>query len=287
MIRKLAGHASRVLFLLLAAGLAAATLVRFAPGFGVDDRELDARLSEESLAAIRASRAEHSGLLDFYARYLGGLLRGDFGDSHALNRPIRELIAERAPVTLRSVGVGLAGGWVAGLALAVVSVLVRRPWCDLMATLFSGAFLCLPAAVLALLFLFLGAPPQWAIALVVFPRVFRYAQNLLADTYRLPHVVMAAAKGLSKSRILAAHVMPSAGPQLLALGGVSLSIAFGSAIPIEAICDSPGIGQLAWQAAQGRDLPLLVTLTLLVMLATVIANALADLARGAPEVARG
>jgi peptide/nickel transport system permease protein len=51
----------------------------------------------------------------------------------------------------------------------------------------------------------------------------------------------------------------------------------GAAIPIEVICDSPGIGQLAWQAALSRDLPLLVNMTLFVTLVTLAANSAADL----------
>ena len=68
-----------------------------------------------------------------------------------------------------------------------------------------------------------------------------------------------------------------AAPQLLALGGVSISLALAAAIPVEALCDLPGIGQLAWKAALGRDLPLLVNLTLIVTLVTVVANSTADL----------
>ncbi|MFZ0396306.1 MAG: hypothetical protein WCF17_07435 [Terracidiphilus sp.] len=48
-------------------------------------------------------------------------------------------------------------------------------------------------------------------------------------------------------------------------------------IPLEALCDSPGIGQLAWQAALSRDLPLLVNLTMLFTLVTLGANLAADL----------
>ena len=54
-------------------------------------------------------------------------------------------------------------------------------------------------------------------------------------------------------------------------------MALGAAIPIEVICDSPGIGQLAWQAALGRDLPLLVNMTLFVTLVTLGANSASDL----------
>jgi len=53
-------------------------------------------------------------------------------------------------------------------------------------------------------------------------------------------------------------------------------MAFGAAIPIEALCDSPGIGQLAWQAALNRDLPLIMNLTLLVTIVTVATNSLAN-----------
>jgi peptide/nickel transport system permease protein len=70
--------------------------------------------------------------------------------------------------------------------------------------------------------------------------------------------------------------MPSVAPQLLALAGVSVSIAFGAAIPIEALCDLPGIGQLAWKAATARDLPLLVAVTFLVIAMTQACNALSD-----------
>jgi len=64
---------------------------------------------------------------------------------------------------------------------------------------------------------------------------------------------------------------------------VSFAIAFGAAIPIEALCDSPGLGQLAWQAALSRDLPLIVNLTFVVCLVMLAANSLADLAGHAFE----
>jgi ABC-type dipeptide/oligopeptide/nickel transport system permease component len=55
-------------------------------------------------------------------------------------------------------------------------------------------------------------------------------------------------------------------------------MALGATIPVEVICDSPGIGQLAWRAVLGRDLPLLVNLTVLVAALTMAANSVSDLA---------
>jgi peptide/nickel transport system permease protein len=276
--RNLFHHAYGLLLTLLLGGLAAATLVRLAPGYGIDEREFDIRLSESSLESIRASRAAEHNLVMFYASYLGGLIHGNFGISHSLRRPVAELIKERGPVTLRLASVGLLGGWTLGLALALAAAQWKRTPLDLLSVSFCGLVLCLPAAVLGLLVLFTGAPRWWAIALVVFPKVFSYSRGLLDKASRAPHVLLARAKGLTKSRILLWHIVPSMLPETLALAGVSVSLAFSAVIPLEAVCDLPGVGQLAWQAALGRDVPLLVTVTLLLALITRVANAAADVA---------
>jgi ABC-type dipeptide/oligopeptide/nickel transport system permease component len=64
--------------------------------------------------------------------------------------------------------------------------------------------------------------------------------------------------------------------ELLALVGVTLALGLSAAIPLEVILDLPGVGQLAWKAALGRDLPLLVSLTLLIGAFTLIANTAAE-----------
>jgi len=94
--------------------------------------------------------------------------------------------------------------------------------------------------------------------------------------YSRPHIIAARARGLGEGRILCLHVVPVVAPQLLAIAGVSVSLAVGAAIPVEALCGLPGIGQLAWQAALARDLPLLVNITMLVTLVTLLANSSAD-----------
>ncbi len=113
----------------------------------------------------------------------------------------------------------------------------------------------------------------------MFPKIYRYSNNLLRQSYELPHVLTARAKGAGRWRILVWHVAPAALPQLIALMGVSISIAIGVLLPIEVVCDVPGIGQLAWQAAQSRDMPLMVNLTVIVTFITVCATTLSDTAR--------
>jgi peptide/nickel transport system permease protein len=282
MVHLLLRQARRILLTVLLGGLLGATLVRLGPGFGVDERELDSRLSAESQQAIRIQAARDNNIAAFYFRYLAGLVHGDFGFSRSLNRPVSQLLAERLPLTMLSLGYGVLGGVSIGLALALLTVWWRAPGADILPAVASGLCLAAPAAVIALVFLWLapwiGAPSRWAIALVVFPHVYRYAKNQLVATAQSPHVVAAQARGLSSWRVLWAHVFTPATPQLAALAGISVSLAFGASIPIEVICDTPGIGQLAWRAALDRDLPLLVTITVLVALMTLLVNSLADIA---------
>jgi len=140
----------------------------------------------------------------------------------------------------------------------------------------AALLLCLPAAMLAILFVLARIPAQFLLGLIVFPKVFRYSRNLLARSASLPHVLTARAKGLGTGRILLWHIFPTAAPQLLALAGVSISLAFTAAIPVEALCDLPGIGQLAWKAALGRDITLLINLTMIVTLVTLLANSISE-----------
>jgi peptide/nickel transport system permease protein len=268
--------AIKILITVLIGGFLGATLVRLAPGFGVDEEQLDGRLNARSIQALRDMHARDANLLAFYSDYLKRLLRGDLGESRTLQRPVSQLVAERLPETLKSVGLGLVLGWAAGFLLAVAIVMSRAWYLDLLGSLLVGIFLCLPAAVLALLFVLAQAPARLLLGLVVFPKIFRYSRNLLSRSSALPHVLTARAKGLGNMSVLVWHILPTAAPQLLALLGVTVSVAFTAAIPMEALCDLPGIGQLAWKAALGRDVALLVNLTMIVTLVTLVANSASD-----------
>jgi peptide/nickel transport system permease protein len=78
--------------------------------------------------------------------------------------------------------------------------------------------------------------------------------------------------------IAARYVLRTVAPQLIALFGVALVLAFGSAIPIEALCDVPGLGALALEAATSRDMPLLCGMALIITLFVTVVHAVGDLA---------
>jgi peptide/nickel transport system permease protein len=269
MFRALSLAFLRFLILMLVAGLAGATLVRIAPGFSSDEQELTPGLSSESIQAIRQTRLADSNVPRFYLRYLNGLVHGNLGTSRSLNQPVSDLLRDRLPVSLRSLALALLVAWSVGLTLAVGAFMVRSRWFALAADSSGGAFISTPAVVLALVFLMMRWPPVLAVGLLVFPKIYRYARNLMEECLEMPHIVVARAKGVGRWRLLGWHVVPVAFPQLIALVGVSISIGLGALLPVEVFCDVPGIGQLAWTAAQSRDLPLLVNLTLVISCLTI------------------
>lgn len=277
LVRAISRQLVTIVVTALVGGLLGATLVRLAPGFGVQESDLDTQLSAETRHALHQPDAGERNVLSYYGHYLSGLVHGDLGYSRSMDRPVSELLRDRLPETLQSLVIGVAGGWLLGLSLALPATWKRSPLYSTTATLVAGIFLCIPSAVLALLFLVAGSPGRIAIALIVFPKVFRFSRNLLINTYAMPHVLTAKARGLSRLRIFGWHVLPNMAGPLLALAGVTVSIAFGAAIPVEVVCDYPGLGQLAWRAALSRDVPLLVNLTLIIALVTVAANSLSDL----------
>lgn len=271
---KIVRQLATLLLTALLGGFLCALMVHNSPGYGTDESDLDARLSAASRSELRAERVPRQDIGRSYLHQMGAALHGDFGVSSSLQQPIGALIAARIPVTLKLMAYGIGGGWAVAFALALGAVL----WTGVsrLASVLSTVALCLPSAAMAIAIFAAGGPVRIIIALVLFPRLFDTLRNLLHDAYQRPHVLAARARGVGPAGILLRQVLPVCAPELLALAGISAVMAFGAAIPVETLCDLPGIGQLAWKAATARDLPLLVVLTMLITLLTQACNAAAD-----------
>ena len=256
-------------------------LVRFAPGFEVDSRELDSRLNSASIQHLRAARA--SGSLWSSIKSFGErVLSGNLGVSQALQQPIKTLIAERLAVTAKPLFSGILIGWIAALLVSILNHL-WGPLTTEITCAMSSWLLCIPAPVIALALMTRSAAPEstgyrvgGVVAMIVFSRVLLLTNRILARAAGAMHVDYARTKGLSHPRILFAHVLWPATPTLLAVIGASVGIAIGAVMPLEVVCDSPGIGQLAWLATQQRDLPLLLSVTFLVTVTAILASSIGD-----------
>jgi peptide/nickel transport system permease protein len=255
-----------------------AALLRLAPGIGMDERQFDLRLSNDRVAGLQHEN-QSPGIFSELRNFIIGVAQGNWGVSLSLHQPVRDLFAERAGLSLETLSAGLLTAWAVSFGAALLLVWLQRPKLDVCATLATGAWMCLPATVVSLLFLYFQSTPGLALAAILIPRSFRYFRNILQSASRQPWVMAAHARGVRVPGLLLRHLCRPAAPELLALVGVSISTAVSAIIPVEALCDSPGIGQLVWLSAAARDLPVLVHLTVLIAIVTCVANLVSDTAR--------
>ena len=255
-------------------------LVRWGPGFENDDRDLDTGLSVETRNSIHKRRADEGQLIEFSKKFILGAIRGDFGDSSTLGVPVRELIAERGPATLRILSIGIAVAWLVSLPWAISLVICRVRVIAGASILVNACLLCLPTAAIAALMLNANWPAEMVLAVALLPKVFQVSRSLITGAAQHTEVLAARARGLRSTRILGYYILPRVAGPLLAWLAATAGLAVGAVVPIEVICDVPGLGQLAWKAALARDLPVLVDLTLLVAIIIQLSNGAAGLVSG-------
>src|SRR5579862_4438438 len=111
--RRIARHGLTILATVLLGGFFSATLVRLAPGFDVDEAQLDPHLNSQSIEALRQARQDQHNVFLFYVRAVERAVHGDLGKSISLQQPIVKLLHDRAPVSIRLVALGLVMSWAA------------------------------------------------------------------------------------------------------------------------------------------------------------------------------
>jgi peptide/nickel transport system permease protein len=255
-------------------------LVRYGPGFETEERDLDPGLSASTRSALHNQRLAEGRLFEYARNFVSRALRGDLGESRTLGVPVRELIAERGPATLRILATGIAVSWLVGLLWATTLVILRTPALAGASTLLNACLLCLPTAAIAALLLNANWPAGMVLAMALLPKVFQVTRGLMMQAIGHSEVLAARARGLRTMRILCWYVLPRIAGPMLAWLAATTGLAIGAVVPIEVICDVPGLGQLAWKAALARDLPVLVVLTILVAIIIQISSSASALVAG-------
>ena len=105
----------------------------------------------------------------------------------------------------------------------------------------------------------------------------RMMRSSMIDVLRQDYIRTARAKGLRRGTILVRHALPNAILPVVAMIGIDIGIFMGGIVVVESVFGWPGIGQLAWQAIQRVDIPIIMGVTLVSALAIVIGNLIADL----------
>lgn len=253
-----------------AAFLMLTTLLWNAPG-----RDLDESLwgRRDSSAASPGGRP-WSSQTEFIGWYARELVQGRVGNSTQFDASVAGLIAERAPITVGHAWRGFAAAWAAALFAGIASHF--WPISGRAALGVGSLLLSMPAALIVLSLVLGGAAPWVGLAVCVWPKAYSYWETVLDQARRRTHVLALLAQGAGPWRVQWNAIWRPTARQFLGLLAVTVPLVLGALIPVEVLCDEPGLGQLAWRAVAGRDLPLLTTLTLLFTAVTCAMSLLAE-----------
>jgi peptide/nickel transport system permease protein len=261
----------RTITIVLLVIVGSTVLVRFAPGYLSDAREMDNRYAVEARSALAAETARTRSFPRMLLGEISGSLRGDFGVSRQFEVPVSELIRPRLAVSAGLLLRGLGLAWMAALCAALLSSTGRNP--SMLRQAPATVLLAIPTAALATFCLLADSGgPVLVMALLLAARDFKFLDYALRRAWLEPHVLQARAQGIGPLRLLVAHVVPSLAPQMGALASLSMVTALSALVPVEVIFNLPGLGQLAWNAALNRDLPVLLAVMILMALAVTLSG---------------
>jgi peptide/nickel transport system permease protein len=262
---------ARTLAIVVLVLVGSTVLVRFAPGYLSDAREMDSRYGDAARAELSAEAVKSGSPLHMLKNEIGGWMRGDAGISRQYDIPVFELIRPRLAVTggllLRSIVLA----WILAISASLLSSVGRSP--SIAWQVPGTLLLALPTAAMATLCLLANTGgPVLVMALLLAARDFKFLHRTLRKAWLDPHLLHARAQGIGTRRLLQAHIVPAIAPQLPALASLSIVTALSALVPVEVIFNVPGIGGLAWNAAMNRDLPVLLAVTMMMALAVTAAG---------------
>jgi peptide/nickel transport system permease protein len=270
---------------------------------------LGQRADAEALERLRRDYALDRPLPAQYLAWLGRLSRGDLGQSFREQRPVAEVLAERAPATARLAVAATVVSVVLGIAMGALAAL--RPGSTLDHLLMAGAVLGISTPVfwlgmmLALVFaVTLGWLPvsgygDGSLRHLVLPAltlgalhtgtVARMTRSSLLEVVRQDYMATARAKGLPEPVVLLKHGLRNALIPVVTVIGIGLADLLVGAPLTETVFAWPGLGRLLVAAVGQRDLPVVMGAVLVFALVYVLGNLLVDLAYLAidPRTRRG
>lgn len=249
----------------------------------------------ETVASIRAQLGLDLPFWRQYLRYLGNLAQGDLGRSYIQRTEVTALILSRLPATLQLMAGAILVELLIGLSAGILAAAKRGRALDRALMVASFAAVSAPQFVVGILLLYVfavqlgwfpiggyGTPahlvlPALTLGLLGGGWYARMTRSSMVDVLRQDFITTARAKGAGNARILFVHALRNAALPLVAMIGLDIGIFMSGAVVVESVFGWPGIGQLAWQAIQLVDIPVIVGVTTVAACFIVMGNLLADL----------
>jgi peptide/nickel transport system permease protein len=224
------------------------------------------------------------------------------GQSYRSGELVTTLIGQKLPATASLALGGMVLWLIIGVGTGLVSALRRGGITERLLTGFTLAGVATPVFITGILLLLVfcswlqwlpypsyvpitSDPQQWAwnlllpwlaLALVEAAKYARVTRSSLLETLAEDHIRTFRAYGVGERAIVWRHALRGALPPVIALSAIDLGTVFGGAVLTETLFGIPGLGQQLVQSVQVKDLPVVVGTVLVMGLAVVVANALAD-----------
>lgn len=252
-------------------------------------------VSAETYQRLRAELGLDEPLTVQFAKFAGGVLRGDFGKSHFTKRPVLMDVADRFPITLRLMVGAMLVAVVIGIPIGVISAARYGSTLDFIAMSVSTLGVSMPGFWVGLmLILVFSVQLGWlpvagvgGIRYYVLPSIAlgtssaaviaRLMRSSMVDALRTDYVRTARAKGVKESRVLLVHAMRNAFIPVLTVLGLQVGGLLAGAVVIETVFALPGLGRLLVQAVSSRDYPLVQGMALIIAAVYVTVNFVVDL----------
>jgi len=283
-------------------------LLRLAPGDPVEHL-LGPAASPDQVAAQRHALGLDRSIPVQYTAWVSRFVRGNWGVSIAKGRPVRTVLGDAWPATVRLVGLSLLLSYLLGIAIGAVQAQRRGSRTDTALSVMTVTLFAVPGYWLGLMLVMVFT--YWARALPAFgasgldadyltgwTRVAdglrhlilplatltligvggcaRFVRGAMLDLAAQPFVTTAHAKGLSAFQVTTRHVLRNALTPVVTLFGLSLPALFSGAVFVEAVFAWPGVGRVLVEAVQARDYPVVMAATTVSAVLVVAGNLLAD-----------
>jgi len=260
----------------------------------------------EEMAAARAKLGMDRPLVVQYLSWVGNGLRGDWGDSFWLHKPVTHAIGDTFPVSLQ---LGIAAFIITGIVavpIGIVSAVKRDTWMDYAGRLFAISFLSVPSfflSIMTIVFLakwFKWIPPRGFInpfedpignfQQMVFPAVIlgltfsagtmRLVRTTMLEVMREDYIRTARAKGVVEKGVILKHALRNALIPVITYWGVSIAALITGSVLIEVVFSLNGMGRLTVDAINQRDWPIVQAVVLFFVVITLSINLFVDLLYG-------
>ena len=229
-----------------------------------------------------------------FFRYISGALRGDFGTSYSLGKPVSSLMRSAFGNTLKLSVMASLFAWAIGILCGVLSAVRKGGLADHIFMGFSLLGVSMPVFMTAMILqFFFGYYLHWlpisgagswnnfvlpAIALGwnSAGAISRLTRSTLLDVLQEDYIETARAKGLTQTAVVIFHALRNTMLPVVTMMAIQFSGMLSGAVITETVFSINGIGRLAVQAISGRDIPLLQGTVLFSTAVVILGNLAAD-----------